>query len=101
MDELRSNLADILEFRLQLTYRISALLAQFGGAVTVSDIERLIFEEDPSRHPSEYFADILTLFEANDGDLDALLPVIQDAWNYLPHQSLGGRCPAEVMAGAQ
>jgi len=30
MDELRSNLADILEFRMQLTYRISALLAQFS-----------------------------------------------------------------------
>ncbi len=86
---------------MQLTYRISALLAQFGSAFAVPDIERLIFEEDPSRHPSEYFADMLTLFEADDRDLDTLLPVIQDAWNYLPHQSLNGRCPAEVMAGAQ
>ena len=63
MDELRSNLADILEFRMQLTYRISALLAQLGSPVTVPDIERLIFEEDPSRHPSEYFADLLTPFK--------------------------------------
>ncbi len=101
MDELRSNLADILEFRMQLTYRISALLAQFGSPVTVPDIERMIFEEDSSRHPSEYLADLLTLFKADDGDLDALVPVIQDAWNYLPHRSLGGRCPAEVMAGLE
>jgi hypothetical protein len=31
MDELLTNLADILEFRMQLTYRLSALLAQFGS----------------------------------------------------------------------
>jgi len=99
MDELRSNLADILEYRMQLTYRISALLAQFGSPVTVPDIERLIFEEDPLRHPSEYFADLLALFKADDADLDDLLPVVQDAWNYLPHRSLDGRCPAEVIAG--
>jgi hypothetical protein len=28
---------------------------------------------------------------------DAMLQVIQDAWNYFPHRALGGRCPAEIM----
>jgi hypothetical protein len=99
MDELRSNPADILEFRMHLTYRIAAVLALFGSPLTVPDVERLIFEEDPSRHPSDYFADLLTLLKADESNLDAIYPVIQDAWNYLPHRSLGGRCPAEVMAG--
>jgi hypothetical protein len=85
----------------QLTYRISALLAQFGSPITVPDIKRMIFEEDSSRLPSEYFVEILNLFNAGDDDLDDLLPVIQDAWNYLPHQSLGGRCPAELIVGAE
>jgi hypothetical protein len=31
-------------------------------------------------------------------DEDAVAAVIQDAWNYFPHRSLKGRCPAEVMA---
>ena len=99
MDELRTNLADILEFRMQLTYRISALLAKFGSPVTVPDIERMIYEEDSSRRPSEYFVEIVNLFNAGDDELGALVAVIQDAWNYLPHRSLGGRCPAEVLAG--
>ena len=101
MDELRSNLADILEFRLRLTYRISALLAQFNNPLTAPDIERLIYEEDLSRHASEYVADLLTLFNADDSNLDDIYPVLQDAWNYLPHRSLNGRCPAEVMADSE
>jgi hypothetical protein len=31
-------------------------------------------------------------------EMDTLLPVLQDVWNYFPHDSLDGRSPAEVMA---
>jgi len=80
-----------------LTHQISALLGQFGSEATASDIKRLILEEDPLGHPSKYFSDMIALFNADASELDLLLPVIQDVWNYLPHRSLGGRCPAEVM----
>jgi hypothetical protein len=28
-----------------------------------------------------------------DLDTDAVMPLIQDAWNYFPHRSLEGKCP--------
>jgi len=57
----------------------------------------MILEHDGTTHPSECFADLIELFRAGEGDLDSVLPVIQDAWNYFPHRSLDGLCPAEVM----
>lgn len=87
----------ILEYRAVLSARISILLERRGSKATAHDIKRLIFERDDARHPGEYFADLVTIFSASGHDLDALLPVIQDAWNYFPHRALQGRCPAEVM----
>ncbi len=97
MDELLSNIDRIVEYRALLSARISFLLERFGSEATREDIERLILEEDGATHPSECFADLLMLFNASEDDLDSLLLVIQDTWNYFPHRSLGGRCPAEVM----
>jgi Domain of unknown function (DUF6429) len=31
--------------------------------------------------------------------LETAVPVIHDAWNYFPHLSLNGECPAEALAG--
>jgi hypothetical protein len=77
--------------------RILYFPVSFHSEATVSDIKRLIFEHDGRANPSECFADMTELFRADEDDLDSLPPVIQDAWNYFPHRSLGGRCPAEVM----
>jgi hypothetical protein len=33
----------------------------------------------------------------DDAAADHVISVIQDAWNYLPHRSLGGRSPADLM----
>ena len=97
MIELLPDFDRILEYRAVLTAHISALLERSGSSATAEDIKGLIFERDDARHPGEYFADLATLFNASQDDLDALLPVIQDAWNYFPHRALQGRCPAEVM----
>jgi hypothetical protein len=79
--------------------RLSRLLERTRSDATLDDVRSLIFFESNVRHPSEYFADIIALFPPAGSaiDIDALLPVIQDAWNYFPHLSLQGRCPAEVM----
>ena len=57
----------------------------------------MVFEHDGVTDPSECLADLLMLFNAGEDDLDHLLSVVQESWNYFPHRSLGGRCPAEVM----
>jgi hypothetical protein len=97
MDELLSNIDRIVEYRPLICARILYLLVDFQSEATVDDIKRAIFEHDGIRDPNECFADLVDLFRAGEGDLDAVMPVIQDAWNYFPHRSLGGRCPAEVI----
>lgn len=98
MDELRTNIDRIDEYRTLLAARILYFLVAFESEATVEDIKQLIFEHDGTKHPSESFVDLIGLFRAEEAEVDSLLPVIQDAWNYFPHRSLGGRCPAEVMA---
>jgi hypothetical protein len=97
MDELLSNIDRLVEYRESLSARISHLLVSFDSEATIEDVKDLILYHDGTAHPSECFADMSMLFNAGEDDLDSLLPVIQDAWNYFPHRSLGGRCPAEVM----
>jgi hypothetical protein len=97
MDELIFNTDRLVEYREILSGRILNLLAAFESEATVEDVQDLILYHDGTAHPSECFADMSMLFNAGEDDLDTLLPVIQDAWNYFPHRSLGGRCPAEIM----
>jgi hypothetical protein len=98
MDDLLSDFDRIVEYRTILSARILYLLVSFESEATVEDIKKMIFEHDGKTHPSECFVDLIDLFRAEEAEVDSLLPVIQDAWNYFPHRSLSGRCPAEVMA---
>ena len=97
MNELLYNIERIVEYRTLISARILYLLISFDSEATVEDMKQLIFEHDGRTHPSEFFVGLIELFRADEADVDSLLPVIQDAWNYFPHRSLGGRCPAEVM----
>jgi hypothetical protein len=94
MDEILSNIDSIIQYREMISGRITFLLERFGREATVEDIKQLVFEHDGVTHPSECFADLLMLFNVGEDDLDHLLPVVQEAWNYFPHRSLGGSCPA-------
>jgi hypothetical protein len=60
-------------------------------------ISNLVFEYQP-RSFETYVAQLFSLFDSlpNRIDPDTLLPVVQDAWNYFPHRSLDGQCPAEL-----
>ncbi len=97
MEELLSNIDRIVEYRELISARVLYLLTSFESEATLDDIKQLIFEHDGTTHPSECFVDLAILLNAGQDDLEPVLPLIQDAWNYFPHRSLGGRCPAEVM----
>src|ERR1700733_10660972 len=92
MDDLLSNIDRIVEYRTILSARILYLLVDFDSEATVEDIKQLILEHDGKTHPSECFVDLIDLFRADEEDLDTVLPVIQDAWNYFLIGSFGSRC---------
>lgn len=98
MDVLPDDPNRIPEYRSLLWAYIPVLLRRLGSEATVKDVVRLIFEHDEKTPASECIAVLIEFFHAGEDDLDFVLPVIEDAWNYFPHRSLGGRCPVEVMA---
>lgn len=91
----------IRSFRLLTELRLSELLEHTKTTATLNDIQRVIFNESDLMPASHYFVQLLALFHSPETKLDddALLPVIQDAWNYFPHFRLNGYAPAEVIAG--
>jgi hypothetical protein len=87
----------ICAHRTLIEARLSKFLKQSGSTETVEEIKNLIFEGAPQDFKS-YVDYLLSTFENPEStvDIDAALPVIQDAWNYFPHRFLNGRCPVEV-----
>jgi hypothetical protein len=89
----------IRTYRMLTELRLSDLLKKAHSMATLDDIQRLIFDESDLMPPSYYFRQIIALFDTTSKKIDenALLRVVQDAWNYFPHLSLSGYCPVEVL----
>ncbi len=85
--------------RARTELHLSTLLQKTQSSATLNDVRELIFYERPERKFGEYFSDLITLIDPTKTgvDLDELLPIIQDAWNYFPHFHLDGLCPAKLM----
>lgn len=73
---------------------LHATLRRTLAIVTTEEIEALVFKmgHHNFRTYVTYMVDLLPK------DDEATLQVIQDCWNYFPHHSLDGKCPAEVMS---
>ena len=98
MEIIYLNATQLVEYRGLVEARISTLLKQARSSATLEDIKRAILNESPTTGRANYFADLLAMFNTplSNIDIDASAAV-QEAWNYFPHRSLNGRCPAEVM----
>jgi hypothetical protein len=77
--------------------RLARLLKEAGSTANFRVICNLVFEYHPTDFQA-YLAQLFALFDSlpNRTDIDTLLPVIQDAWNYFPHRALGGKSPVEI-----
>jgi hypothetical protein len=90
---------EILAKREELETMIAELLDSTGARFCFHDVlERIYCEEGPGD-----FEDILAMFEdggdavvpASDEKFEKIAKVVNEAWNYFPHRSLGGLCPVE------
>jgi hypothetical protein len=79
--------------------RLKKLLDDTGSQATLGRIKKVVFKLGPTEFQSFALSLLaaLNFHEVDDAD-EATLQVIQDAWNYFPHGSLGGRSPAEMVA---
>jgi hypothetical protein len=78
---------------------LSLLLERAAINLPVDAIEYVILRYHHTRdHLFE--AQIKVMFKSSPRPVEKalLLMVIRDAWNYFPHQSLNGGCPAQKLA---
>ena len=69
------------------------MLQETGSELGLEDIQQIIFNEDGQ----DAMTDIIAMFDTGQGavELQNILEVINDAWNYFPHKIIGGLSPAE------
>ncbi len=62
---------------------------------TLEDIKEVIYNEDGQ----DSLTDIIAMFDTGQGaaELQNVLELVTDAWNYFPHKVIGGLSPAEKL----
>lgn len=89
---VRQTKEKIIAYRTELERDITKLLKKIKSEYTFEQIFEAIYEEEEL----DDFQSVLMMFD--DGTMDTLnaaLELVNDAWNYFPHRSLGGLSPTE------
>ena len=94
-EQYRSIHIEIFAKRKEIEGRLEKIIQEIGSIFSLEDIKQAIYEEDDSKCLSE----IIAMFD-NGQELDELnkiLEVVNDAWNYFPHKIIDGLSPAEKL----
>lgn len=75
------------------------MLRETESDFSLQDVKDAIFHEEDSDDMMEMVA----MFDrgGNASELDTILELVTDAWNYFPHEILNGLSPAEKLLGHQ
>ncbi len=89
----QENLEQIIEHKQEIEQELTDLLKEAGSDFTLDDIRQVIYEEEEQND----LAKIIPMFDTGQGgvELNDIVEVVIDAWNYFPHKALGGISPAE------
>src|SRR3989344_5900485 len=87
------NQQQILERREEVEQALAALLKETGSDHSLDYIKEIIYNEDGT----DAMTDIIALFDTGQGaaELENIMDIVNDAWNYFPHRALDGLSPAE------
>ena len=83
----------ILGRRKEIERGLVDLLKEVRSDNSLQDILDIIYHEEDSDDVMK----IVSMFDRGNGaaELDNILELTNDAWNYFPHEALGGLSPAE------
>lgn len=83
----------ILQRRKEIEQELVDWLQETGSEFGLEDIKEIIYNEDGQ----DAMTDIVAMFDTGQGaiELQNILEVIMEAWNYFPHKAIGGVSPAE------
>jgi hypothetical protein len=86
---------EILLRRIEIEQEFTDILKKTGSNFTLEHIKEIIYNEEG---PDD-LADIIAVFDngQDEVELDGILELVSDAWNFFPHQNIGGFSPAEKL----
>ena len=85
----------ILERRKEIEKELLKMLKDTKSDFGLDDIKMIIHNEDGQ----DSLTDIIAMFDTGQGaaELENVLELVNDAWNYFPHKVIGGLSPAEKL----
>ena len=85
----------ILEKRKEIEQELLDMLKETKSDFGLDDIKEIIYNEDGQ----DSLTDIIAMFDTGQGaaELQNVLELVNDAWNYFPHKVIGGLSPAEKL----
>lgn len=68
------------------------------GKMSVETVKKWVYEENgaPLEAVHKFQDNFFKYFDGNGADINELLQIAMDAWNYFPHKSLGDKSPFQV-----
>jgi len=89
------NKEEIIAKREEIEKELLAMLAESKSDFGLDDIKEIIYNEDGQ----DSLTDVVAMFDEGQSvaELQNMLELVNDAWNYFPHKTLGGLSPAEKL----
>ena len=83
----------IIERRKEIEKELLELLEETKSDFGLDDIKEIIYNEDGQ----DDLTKVIAMFDCGQGlaEMNEILEIINDAWNYFPHKYLDGLCPME------
>lgn len=90
---------DIFIKRKEIEKELTEMLEANQSDFDLEDIKEIIFDEDGTDDMTK----IIRIFDdgGRTGEIENILDIVSDAWNYFPHRCLDGFCPQEKMLGLE
>lgn len=95
----QESLEQIIQHRQEIEQDLTDLLKETGSDFTLGDIKEIIYNETEQND----LAKMIPMFDTGQGgvELNNIMEMVVDAWNYFPHKALGGISPAEKSLQSQ
>lgn len=86
---------EILKRRKELEQELVEMLKKTESDFGLKDVKDVIYNEEDN----DDFHRLISMFDrgGDASELDNVLELVSDAWNYFPHRVLGGISPAEKL----
>ena len=85
----------ILERRKNIEQELESMLKETESDFTLDHVRDVIYDEEDN----DDMMKVVAMFDrgGNATELENVLELVSDAWNYFPHKILGGISPAEKL----